>query len=236
MMGVLLILILLVIYVKNKWNNIYKNEKETYQYYNIFEPHENMAKVISDIKNKIPKKTKDIRVLDVGCGVGRNTLPLIEAGFDVYAFDSAPEGIKILQDIINDKNKKAHLDILDFTKELPYETDFFDVVISVQVLQHGYEEEIKSSIEEISRVLNSNGIIFITLCGRKDKDGKLRYTLVKTAKKVANHTFIPTIGNEKDMPHFIYNKQLIRKHFERFKIYEMWKDQRNYYCFLGKLK
>ena len=215
--------------MKNKWNDIYKNEKETYLYYDISEPHEDMEKIILEIK----RKNKSAKVLDLGCGVGRNTIPLIEAGFDVFAFDSAPEGIKILRRKLTERDKKADLKILDFKGELPYESNFFDAIISVQVLQHGYESDIKNSIKEINRILKKNGIIFITLCGRYDAKGKERYTLVKTAKKVANNTYIPTIGSEIGMPHFIYNKRLIRKHFKNFNIYDLWKDERNYYCFLG---
>ena len=213
----------------NKWNDIYKNEKEAYQYYDIFEAHESIDKVILEIK----RKKKNAKVLDLGCGAGRNTIPLIEAGFDVYAFDSAPEGIKILKKKLDEKNNKIDLRVLDFTKKLSYESDFFDAIISVQVLQHSYEKDIINSIKEIKRILKKEGIIFITVCGRYDSEGKERYTLVKTANKVANNTYIPTIGSEIGMPHFIYNKRLIRKHFKDFNIYDLWKDKKNYYCFLG---
>ncbi|MEK7072021.1 MAG: class I SAM-dependent methyltransferase, partial [Patescibacteria group bacterium] len=72
----------------------------------------------------------------------------------------------------------------DIFSPLPYNDNYFDAIVSVQVLQHGKEKDIKKSLKEVVRVLKPNGLIFITLCGRVSK-GQVRFCLVKTAKKIA---------------------------------------------------
>ena len=215
----------------NKWEDIYKNEAESYNYYNIFKPHEDIPKVIEYFKLNGVKT-----VLDIGCGAGRNLLPLTKQGFNTFGYDLSPEGIKLAKKQLKKEELNADLKVLNFSDHLPYKDNFFDAAISIQVLQHGFESDIKKSIKEIFRILKENGIIFVTLCGKYDPNGDERFTLVKTAKKVAENTYIPTKGNEIGMPHFIYTEEFIKKHFIDFTIEELWVDSRNYYCFFAKKK
>ncbi|MFX1537323.1 MAG: hypothetical protein ACFFDI_24205, partial [Promethearchaeota archaeon] len=52
--------------------------------------------------------------------------------------------------------------------------------------------------------------------------------------KIAPRTYIPTMGSEKGLVHFIYNKKVIKDHYKNFEILNLWKDERDYYCFLAK--
>ena len=213
-----------------QWDRIYKKEGINCSHYNILKPHEDISKV-SDLF----KKQKVKRVLDLGCGAGRNLVYLLEKGFDVYGIDYAPEGLKIIKENLKKEKTSCRLKLGNIFNKLPYEDDFFDAVISVQVLQHGRVNEIKKVIKEIERVLKPGGLIFITLSGRIS-NGKVREYLIKTAKKIAPRTYVPTIGNEKGLTHFIYNKKVIKKHYYNFKILKIWKDSRDYYCFIAQNK
>lgn len=214
----------------NRWNEIYQNQDEEYQYYDIYQPHEDLERVSSFFKRNGVDK-----VLDLGCGVGRNLIPLAKEGFDVSGIDLSPEGLRLASISLDKEGLKAELRGGNIFENLPYEDGCFNAVISIQVLQHGTVDEIKRGISEIERVLVSNGLTFITLCGRYSQ-GKLRYCLVKTARKTDNRTYVPTQGNEMGLPHFIYNKALIIDHYRNFGILEMWKDSLDYYCFIGRKK
>lgn len=214
----------------NQWNKIYEEEGKGYEYYNILEPHEDIKKVIVWFrKNKI----RD--VLDLGCGAGRNLIPLAKKSFSLSGLDLAPAGFRFIKDSLRKEKLKANLEVGSIYKKLPYSNSSFDAIISVQVLQHGTEKQILKAIEEMKRVLRPGGLIFITLCGRLS-NGKVRLFLVKTAEKVAPNTYKPMQGNEKGLTHFIYNKQRIAKHFKDFEMLHSWKDSRDYYCFVAKLK
>ncbi len=213
-----------------QWDNIYKKEGKDYKYYEIIEPHEDMGR-IADIFNR----NKVNKIIDFGCGAGRNLIFLAEKGFYVTGIDNAPIGIKILKKELIKKGISAEIKVADFHRHLKFKNACFDAAIAVQAIQHGREYQVKKSIKELSRILKKKGVIFVTLCGRFSKS-KTRYCLVKTAKKVAHNTFIPTEGNEKGLSHIIYNKKLIKEHFNKFKILNLWKDSKDYYCFLGEKK
>jgi ubiquinone/menaquinone biosynthesis C-methylase UbiE len=121
----------------------------------------------------------------------------------------------------------------DAFASLPYADNSFDALVSVQVMQHAKESVIIKAIKEIVRVVKPGGLIFITLCGRCSK-GKVRYCLVQTAKKIAPNTYVPTQGNETGLTHFIYNQDLVHKHYKDFKIMDLWRDDKDYYAFVGR--
>ncbi len=213
-----------------QWDSIYKKGEKKYKYYKLTEPHEDIKKIKKIFKNK-----KINKILDLGCGVGRNLFYLTKEGFEVHGIDLAKEGIKIIKKNAKEKNIKIQLKVGNVFKRLPYPDNFFDAVISIQVLQHGSFNQIKKAITEIERILKPKGLIFITLCGRYSQ-GKLRYCLVKTAKKIAPRTYVPIVGNEIGLVHYIYNEQILKKHYRNFKILNLWRDSRDYYCFLGENK
>ncbi len=217
--------------VNSKWEKIYDKEGESYKYYDILEtPHTDLEQVIKEFK-----KSKVKKVLDLGCGAGRNALYLAQNGFTVYGIDNAPTGLKILRKTLKKRGLMANLKLGDVYKPLPYRDDFFDALISVQVIQHAKEATILKAIKEITRIIKPGGLIFITLCGRYSK-GKVRLFLVKTAKKIAPNTYLPTQGNEAGLVHFIYNNDLIKKHFSNFKILKLWRDDKDYFAFIGSNK
>lgn len=215
---------------KNQWDKIYKKEGDKYKYYDIYDPHPDIDKVV-----KIFKKNKVQKVLDLGSGAGRNLWYLVSKGFDLYGIDLAAEGIELTKKYLKKKKLSAELKVGDVFKKLAYLDNFFDAIVSVQVLQHADEPTIKKTIKEMERILKPGGLLFATLCGRCSK-GKVRHCLVKTAKKIAPFTYLPTQGSEQGLTHYIYNKDRIEKHYKNFKISEFWLDDKDYYCFVGQKK
>jgi SAM-dependent methyltransferase len=211
-----------------QWNKIYKNKLTKYKYYDVLEPHEDMPFIAEIFEENDVKK-----VLDLGCGAGRNLLYLANAGFEMYGIDIAEEGVKVLDTRLADSGLKADLRVGNILDPLPYPDNFFDAVISIQVMQHGTEKQILKTILELKRIIKPNGLILVTLCGRI-ANGHIRYCLVKTAQLIAPHTYKPTIGDEIGLTHYIYDKKRLLDHYRDFQMLKFWKDQRDYYCFLGR--
>ncbi len=204
-----------------QWDKIFK------QYGKFFtKPQEDIPKIVKLFKKKGVK-----RVLDLGCGSGRHTVYLAKQGFEVYGFDIAPKGIKLAKDWLKKNNLKANLKIGSIYKKLPYKNNFFDAVISVQTIHHAKIKTIRKVIKEIERALKPKGFIFITVAAsipRKVKRWK--------HKIIEPRTIIPVEGREKGLIHYFFNKELLRKEFRNFKIYDIWVDSGDHYCFLGELK
>lgn len=214
-----------------KWNKIYKTNLKDYSYYDILAPHEDIFWV-SEYFTENGVKT----ILDLGCGAGRNALFLAKKGFIVWGIDNAQEGLSIFENRAN----AAHIDNITLTlgdiyKPLPYLNNSFDAVTCVQVLQHNKREKIRKTLKEMTRIIKPGGFLFLTVCGRY-AHGKLRHCLVKTAQKIAPNTYVPTIGDEVGLIHFIYTKKLLQEDLKDFLDIKFWKDSRDYYAILAKNK
>ena len=217
-----------------QWNKIFK------QYGKVFARiQEDLPKIV-----KIFKKHNIKRVLDLGCGSGRHTVYLARNGFKVYGIDIAKEGIKITKEWLKKETLQAIFRIGSIYEKLPYKDDFFDAVISTNTIHHARIKDIRRAIREIERILKPKSLIFITVRKRKFKKFWPRFTIIekygkqKTNYKVIGYkTYIPIEGGEKGLIHYLFNKELIRKEFNNFKIYDIWVDsERRHYCFLGELK
>jgi len=202
------------------WETIFKEKGKVFS-----KPHKNMKDII-----KLMKKENIKSVLDLGCGSGRHVVLLAKEGFDIYGIDISKEGIKLTKQHLKELKLKAKLKKASCYKKFPFEDNFFDAVISIQVIHHNYIEKIRYCISEIERVLKPNGIIFITVPVKKNK------RRAKESKLVKPRTYIPLDGDEKGLPHYLYNRELMKKDFKNFRILDMHIDIDLHYCLLGKLK
>ncbi|MEM2908795.1 MAG: class I SAM-dependent methyltransferase [Candidatus Bilamarchaeaceae archaeon] len=200
-----------------QWNEVFKKE----------------GKYFTKIREEIPGvlklfKDRDVkRILDLGCGSGRHTVYFAKKGFVVYGIDIAKQGIKITKSWLKKENVKANLKIGSIYRKLPYPNDFFDAVISTQTIHHARIGNVRKAIREIERVLKQHGLIFVTVARKI----KRRY------KQIAPRTYVPTEGVEKGLPHYIFNKKLLKKEFKNFRIFRIWVDSyKGQYCLLGELK
>lgn len=210
------------------WDIIFQSP-ENYQYYDLFKPHEAIPMIANYLKTQGVDK-----ILDLGCGTGNNLFALQEAGFILTGVDQSRQGIDLVKKKLNQLKTKAILVQARF-QQLPFSENCFDALVSVQTMNHGYEADILAGISEIERVLKPRGIIFVTLPGRI-ANREVRYSLVKTAKRVEERVYLPQTGQEREIPHFIYNLEIIKKHYHNFILTKIWKDSRGYYCFLGRKK
>jgi len=216
-----------------QWDKIFK------WYGRLFtKPQEDLPKIV-----KLFKKQGVKTVLDLGCGSGRHTVYLAKHGFRVYGIDIAPKGIKMTKDWLEKQNLEANLKIGSIYKRLPYKDDFFDAVISTQVIHHERIQNIRKAIKEIEKILKPKGLIFITVRKRKFKKFWPKSTIIEKYGKqksrykvVEPRTYIPIEGGEKGLIHYLFNKELIKKEFKNFKIYNIWVDsKKRHYCLLAEL-
>ena len=101
------------------------------------------------------------RVLDHCCGTGRHVRYLAEQGFDVVGIDNSAYGISIAEQQCADLSG-AELRVADMGA-VPYPDRYFDAVLSVHGLQFGNKEQRSTAINEISRVLRPNGVLYLTI-------------------------------------------------------------------------
>lgn len=118
-----------------------------------------ILRFLQRINNKRPDTTYPLRILDLGCGRGELVGQLRCLGFDAYGVDIDARFIKA-GDILN-KKKNTFFPILSVSNsngKTLFEDNFFDIVISNQVLEH--VSNIDNIAQEMSRFLKTSGVVF----------------------------------------------------------------------------
>lgn len=102
------------------------------------------------------------KMLDAGCGGGRNMYWFVQNDFDIYGTDWSEAAI------LNLKKEYPNLPAENFqvclVEKMPFANDFFDHVISSAVLHFANNEQhFKEMLGEMIRVLKPGGSIFIRM-------------------------------------------------------------------------
>lgn len=105
--------------------------------------------------------------LDLGCGVGRHTLPLVDAGFNVTAVDSSSRAISILQNRAREKGLIVNAVQGDYSDDL-FPEESFDFILAFNVLYHGYRKDFQNAVCLIHKWLRPDGLFFFTCPTRRD--------------------------------------------------------------------
>lgn len=95
------------------------------------------------------------RLLDVGCGPGRNMTAFKDQGWDVYGLDASDAAVTSAREQFGDRVSLGNLD------SVRYQPRSFDVVLFSHSLEHMYDP--LSMLKEAWRILTDQGRLVITL-------------------------------------------------------------------------
>jgi len=107
-----------------------------------------------------------MRVLDAGCGGGRNLNYLMKSGFEVCGIDKSPEAIAQVQALaaLLAPNLSPGNFRVELVESMSFADEDFDVVISSAVLHFARDEDHwHEMVREMWRVLKPGGIFFARL-------------------------------------------------------------------------
>lgn len=140
---------------KAEYKNIFENE-ETHFYY--VSAH-NL--VISLIKKflQTTNNQQPVTILDAGCGTGFLAKKLQKFG-NVSAVDISPEAQKLV------KLRGVNFKLASVTK-LPFRKNYFDLVVSIDVINHKSIKNIDTVLKEFLRVLKPGGILILKVSGNQ---------------------------------------------------------------------
>ena len=145
-------------------------------YYNI----KYWDKVVDDFINYY-NLSDTSKILDVGCG----------KGFMLYDFkrkinNILVKGLDISEYAIKNSLEEVREDlIVGNATHLPFEDDYFDLVISITTIHNLENEYLKKSLNEISRVSKKNSFITVDAY-RNEDEKKIMHDWNLTAKTILN--------------------------------------------------
>ena len=114
-----------------------------------------------------------MRILDAGCGYGRNLVYLLREGCEVFALDGDPDGIAHVRQL--SESLETGLPAENFQvgaiERMPFPQGFADVVICNSVLHFARDDRhFRAMLAELWRVLKPGGMLFCRLGSRIGMD------------------------------------------------------------------
>jgi tellurite methyltransferase len=106
------------------------------------------------------------KVIDIGCGSGRNLHYFLQNGFDVYGIDpdtKAVEYVKQLSAMLAPNNTDSNF-VVATAEQLPYADNFFDLAICSAILHFARDHaHFDAMLRSVWRVLKPGGYLFARL-------------------------------------------------------------------------
>ncbi|APF24538.1 class I SAM-dependent methyltransferase [Clostridium butyricum] len=178
---------------KDIWGNLHSQSK--------FRPKYPSEIVVQYVFRNFKRDGKT-KILDLGCGAGRHVFFMANENINTYGVDISKEGVEYTNEVLRKLKLKGTI-VEGIISKLPYESNFFDGLISCGVLYYCTMDEIKKSVKEIYRVLKNNGKALIVVRTTED----YRYG---NGEEVEKNTFII---NEKDEDKCAFNENGLIMHF-----------------------
>jgi 2-polyprenyl-3-methyl-5-hydroxy-6-metoxy-1,4-benzoquinol methylase len=117
------------------------------------------------------------RILDAGCGSGRDSKYFVEHGLDVVAIDASEKMVNHTREYAGVKVEQLRFDQLQYKEE-------FDGVWACASLLHVRKEEFVSAFENLVTALKSGGVIYVSLKQSESKvpDGGRHFSYYSTGE------------------------------------------------------
>lgn len=107
------------------------------------------------------------RILDVGCGAGRNALFLANEGFHVVGLDISSTALKLALEKADRADLKNCVFVRHDFLRLPFPDFQFDAVIGCYSIENESLPKIRSALNEMKRVMINKGLVLVTLHSTK---------------------------------------------------------------------
>ena len=154
----------------------------------------------------------NVKVLDAGCGNGKNSAYLAEKGFEIYGFDISVKAITVARK----KVPLGHFIVAD-AKSLPYVDEAFDLIVDVGLLHCIPPDGWESFKREVFRILRTNGYYFLRAYHRPlgyPPEKPLFYENVDQSGR----SYFERDPSCEQIPIWSFNIPQIRNFFREFKI------------------
>jgi SAM-dependent methyltransferase len=113
--------------------------------------------------------TPQMRVLDAGCGYGRNLVYLLREGCEVFALDANAEGVEHVRALARELAPQLPAENfrVGAIEQMDFPDAFADVVLCSSVLHFARDEQhFLAMVSELWRVLRPGGMLFCRLGSR----------------------------------------------------------------------
>lgn len=121
---------------------------------------------------------RGMRVLDAGCGAGRNLVYFLREHFEVFAVDLDPQAVESTQRLAAQLAPELPADNfrVEAIQAMSFPSGFADVVLSSAVLHFARaDDEFQAMVRGIWRVLKPGGLLFCRLASSIGMERQIRH-------------------------------------------------------------
>lgn len=107
------------------------------------------------------KDPRELKVLDIGCGEGKDAVYMAEKGCQVSAFDITESGIRKTKLLAANRGVEIDAfvaDINEFNME-----DKFDIIYSTGTVQYLFDDKIEPFFKKAKSIVNEGGYIYLNV-------------------------------------------------------------------------
>ena len=121
--------------------------------------------------------TRGMRILDAGCGSGRNLVYFLREGYEVFGVDADPQGVESTRRLAASlaPGLPAGNFRVENIEEMSFPDDFADVVLSSAVLHFARgDDQFLAMLRGTWRVLKPGGLLFCRLASSIGMEDQVR--------------------------------------------------------------
>lgn len=149
--------------------------------------HDLFADQPSELAITAAKQLKeDTKILEIGCGIGRDARYFAARGYNVLATDFSE--VAISKNLASNTFSNLEFRILDVQEKLPFSNESYGLVFSVLALHYFSDQATRQIFKDIHRVLCSGGLLVFS-CKLYDKKR------MKDATQVEAEVFVDKSGH-----------------------------------------
>lgn len=145
---------------------------------------------------KLAKKAESLlneskveKILELGCGQGRDAIHFTKLGYDVNALDISPKAIESVEKVKTELGlTKLQAQIHDIKKPLPFSEEYFDFIYSNLTLQFFDINTLEKIFQNISKTLKKDS--FFLFSTKKIGDKYYQFSLKINENAYANKGII----------------------------------------------
>jgi SAM-dependent methyltransferase len=191
------------------WSEIYNSGKNNLSY-----PNENLVRYIYRLYSG--KDVAKMKLLDYGFGSGNNLKHLFDFGFDVYGVEVSDSAKQIALAKLGSGIDSKKLFLMKEEAVLPFQKEYFDLIIAWQVLYYNSFESLVRVLRTIKGLLKPGGVFISTMPRMQDISVTNSISLNNYEYKMnvnmgnQSGSIILALPTEKDI-HTVYNEFMNRK-------------------------
>ena len=180
-------------------------------------PQKDFLNFLKYIKKEQKTIVTGLNILDLGCGLGKNSIYLAKLDNTVCGTDISTEAIRIAKERAQKEDQIINFQVSNIGSNYSFDDESFDLIVDVMSSNSLNEAEREIYLDEVKRVLKPKGYFFVRTL-RKDGDKNAKNLLKQSPGPEKNTYKIKELGL---VERCFEEKELVELYSKNFEILKL---------------